>query len=523
MGLRGWWSGWWFCGGLALGCVDPGVKPADTGRASGDSAPVHSATEDSRTSDDSPEPDSTHSGIHSGDSGDDTAVPTDDSADTAADCPDTGDGTLPGDDTGEATDACDGDLVGVRDTKLCGQVASQRAGYALSAGSTGPCSPPAIAIGDYTKTGEVDAYVTYGDPTNGWLSDLTHIGGLVDDQTPFFAIAVEISGDYDGDGYVDLAAGAPFADLGYADGRLYVYAGPIDTSASVDTYDAAVNSVTPSSYFGMQLAGVDDLEGDGDDELLVGNSWSSFVGSATLLTGPIESMTISDAAANYTHVGHNPGDAVAAGDLDGDGVQEVLLLDSPDGDFYGSVWIVPADRRGNIALLDETAVSGTDDYPLWSWDIEAGDVNGDGYADLLTQYATDTKITTAAVWAGPITTSVDITAAAATLTFREDYAIFYVGICGDLNGDAQSGDLILGIPGLSQLHTVSAPISGAVELDSTTLIAEQESDADQFGAAITCVPDLDHDGYDDLIIGAPYNDEGATDGGAVYTLFGGSW
>ena len=125
MGLRGWWSGWWFCGALALGCVDPGVKPEDTGRAPGDSAPVHSATEDSRTSDDSPGPDSTHSGIHSGDSGDDTAVPTDDSADTAADCPDTGDGTLPGDDTGSSGTGCDGDLVSIRDTKWCGSVEDQ--------------------------------------------------------------------------------------------------------------------------------------------------------------------------------------------------------------------------------------------------------------------------------------------------------------------------------------------------------------------------------------------------------------
>ena len=96
---------------------------------------------------------------------------------------------------------------------------------------------------------------------------------------------------------------------------------------------------------------------------------------------------------------------------------------------------------------------------------------------------------------------------------------------GDVNGDGYD-DLIVGSPGYSVGMGMAYLFTGSASgIDSSAVAALMASDAailDRFGAAVAGAGDVDGDGYDDVIVGAYESDDGGSGAGSVYLYRGGA-
>ncbi len=296
------------------------------------------------------------------------------------------------------------------------------------------------------------------------------------------------AGDWDGDGFADLLVGAiTQEDIGPTSGKVYVVPGPLEGGGALGAVAVALRGETKGDYAGWAVAVVPDTNGDGRAELFVGAPGSERGGlgggAAYLLTDPpvdgtlLQSETVfvgrGPATAAPPHGAPSEGDGVGsvlgdAGDLDGDGLSELLL--GANGHETGgadagavAVWMGPA----------PTGVLAFDD------------------ADRL--------------WVG-----------AAALTYAGDAAIGAADLTGDGLPDLAVVDQVG--PGVVRIVASPPPPSGPLP-DATWATVRGEADGDQAGASIAAA-DLDGDGADDLVVGAYGNDATGDTAGAVYVVRG---
>jgi hypothetical protein len=155
----------------------------------------------------------------------------------------------------------------------------------------------------------------------------------------------------------------------------------------------------------------------------------------------------------------------------------------------------------------------------------AGDVNGDGYDDVIVgafRYPGGGGVGRAYLYLGaPAMASVPALVLAAP-SGGSGWFGTSVASAGDFNGDGY-GDFIVGaryaggIPGKAFIYF------GGPSLDATpdlTLIGESAASGTWFGSSVASAGDLNGDGFDDVIVGAP--NYGPSQTGRVYVFFGGS-
>ncbi len=348
--------------------------------------------------------------------------------------------------------------------------------------------------------------------------------------------SVSTAGDVDGDGYDDVIVGAPGAYAEPADpvGRVSVYLG----SASGLQNSPAWQAHGDQGYaeYGSCVATAGDVNGDGYADVIVGapdydaaytNAGRAYVyhGSAVgLLSTP---TWWADGDQDQTVFGQ----AVAsAGDVNGDGFSDVLV---------GAPWFddVLVDRGRAYLYLGSS--SGLESSPAWTavgerpratlgWSVAtAGDVNGDGYSDVIigapSAYATG-RVGRAYVYLGSSSGLETDPSWTAECTQVEALFGLSVATAGDVNGDGYS-DVLVGAPwfdvmyedeGRGYLYRGSS--SGlASEPDSVGL---GEAYAAVFGNAMAGALDANGDGYSDVLVGAPGYDVGPDAEGRVYLYFG---
>ncbi len=189
-----------------------------------------------------------------------------------------------------------------------------------------------------------------------------------------------LPGDFDGDGYRDLAVGALNAAVG----------GVTQAGAVAVTYGSAGGAniarhtvlsqssagipgvVEKGDRFGSSLA-VGDFDGDGYSDLIIGASGEDVgtvkdAGSLTIVFGSAQGL-----AARAIAIGNVGGAALAAGDFDHDGRTDVATTAAGG----QKIWVV----RGTTSTTPKavTVSPGVDGLVT---KLAAGDVTGDGYADL---------------------------------------------------------------------------------------------------------------------------------------------
>ena len=304
---------------------------------------------------------------------------------------------------------------------------------------------------------------------------------------------------------------------------------------SVSDAHATYVGAARSNYLGRGLAGAD-RDGDGVQEAVVGayGSTSSRGTVSVFDSTQSGSWAASTASEQWTGTNYNDylGWAVAGGDVDGDGLDE-LVLTAYAADIDG------VSSSGAVYLLDDDAGSGTVSTAatttwsgLYGWSIGTavavgGDLDDDGATDILigASSADWTGSNSGAVFVVPAddTGSHSVyTAAVVYGTATSDYLGNSVARAGDVDGDGID-DLLAGAYGNDDAgsssgtsYVVLGPVTGARSADDADVLLWGESSSDDSGYAVAGVDDHDGDGYDDVLIGA-YD---AGSGGRAYLVLG---
>jgi len=186
---------------------------------------------------------------------------------------------------------------------------------------------------------------------------------------------------------------------------------------------------------------------------------------------------------------------------------------------------------GDTSTAD-ISISGPATYDYFGWSAAVGDFNGDGTNDIAASafYADGTACSycgTAYVFNGPTTAT---SSGDASTTFEGTSTYDYVGYsiaAGDLDDDGYD-DLLIGAYGVDDGGSTSGSVyvaygsasgwtSGAAA-DLPSLYGDNSSD--YMGTAVSVVGDVNGDGYDDFTVGSLYNADGAYRGGQVYLIAG---
>jgi hypothetical protein len=362
-------------------------------------------------------------------------------------------------------------------------------------------------------------------------------GAAVGDQ---FGRAAASAGDVNGDGFADIVVGA-FADdtLGPGAGRAFVYLG--GPTASFDSTPDGTLSGTPGSALGFSVASAGDVNGDGFDDVVVGAPSAAIgdaldIGRALVYLGGAGTRFDSepDATLSGAAAGDTFGVAVSsAGDVNGDGFDDLLVgafQNDDAGEDAGSAYLYfgAADGLDSVADATLTGAAAGDVYGRAV--AAAGDVNGDGFADVLVgaeaNDAGGVSAGRAYLYLGAAGTAFDTTSDG-TLTgvTANDRFGTAVASAGDVNGDGLD-DVIVG----ASFNDAAGNSAGrayvflggrGATFDATFDQALTGAAAsDFFGDAVAGAGDVNGDGFDDIIVGAFGNDAGGNEAGRAYIYMG---
>ncbi|MBO6534900.1 MAG: FG-GAP repeat protein [Balneolaceae bacterium] len=372
------------------------------------------------------------------------------------------------------------------------------------------------------------------------------------------------SGDINGDGYDDLIIGAKQYDS-YR-GKVVVIFGSDSTFAAttgISTLDGTngfqMDGPKATSFFGDAVAS-GDINGDGFDDIIIGAHVKAeayvVYGKSSGFSATFDVTTLdgSNGFKLYNTNYGNAGFAVSSGDINGDGYADVVV--STPYDSNGSVTTIFGKYDAfadsiDIRTLDGSVgfnVRGINSLQKIAKSVSTGDINGDGYDDLIIDRpdqnsgSVDSSFVyivfgKANGFSGDIYLS--------TLTESEGFKISVFSqpsssndvhvSTGDVNGDGYD-DIIFGIVhgnvtdlennvyvvyGKSMMATNNIQVS---DLNgSNGFVVDAEFVNDNFGAGLSS-DDINGDGYDEVVIGANFvkNTDGDKYPGKVYVVNGGS-
>lgn len=438
--------------------------------------------------------------------------------------------------------------------------------------------------GEYLSSGEFKPQVW------GLKTDLSHANASIlgEDDQAHSGTSVAGLGDVNGDGFGDILIGAP--GMNDSKGRCFLFFGRSSddwykdmglSEANVTFIPDAGGLDTEGCLFGYATAGAGDINGDGYNDILIGAPnqkedeyyppWV-YAGRAYAYLGrPTEdwstNMTLEDA--NVVFRGSNEfwrfGFSVSsAGNFNsdvhggnGNDIDDILIgaWGAEDGtnDLYtGRTYLFcgnPAWSPFDHYTIDLDILDG-DEPIVYLYGEDAsdfsgfavtgvGDVNNDQYDDIVIGAPHDEEGGTDAgqvylIFGRPVTDFITIPLSAADASFlgedEGDQVGRSVSGAGDVNNDGYN-DILLGAPyneeggtDAGQAYLIFGKPTNQWQSDislsqaNASFIGEDSSDL--AGSSVTGVGDLNKDGYSDILIGAPGDEEGGTDAGQTYLILG---
>jgi hypothetical protein len=344
---------------------------------------------------------------------------------------------------------------------------------------------------------------TFGSPDWSVEGTQTAAAGT---RSPHFGAAVAGAGDLNGDGFADFVVGAP--DYDYYElqtfrgtlGTVFIYLG----STQGPLLSGHLGLGAPTTGFGYRVARGGDIDGDGRGDFLASmhlalfgdppRVWASYAGGSPVL------LYFGDRASNF-------GDAIAGGcDIDGDGYDDV---------------VVGASGAATVSIFNGTPQGINETPPTLVLTGGAhfgqavacsGDVNHDGFDDVAIGDDTGVSVRLGSA-AGLATTPTW------TMLSPQPGSSFGASLAwaGDMNGDGYS-DLIVGASTFNAGYAGQGAVfvygGGPGGLSTIPILAAapvQQGGA-QFGAAVSGAGDYDGDGLAEVMVGAPAFDPGIAPG-----------
>ncbi|MEZ4756812.1 MAG: FG-GAP-like repeat-containing protein [Flavobacteriales bacterium] len=403
---------------------------------------------------------------------------------------------------------------------------SVRSGWSVaSAGDVNGDGYSDIITGHYLAniggpTEEGIASIHHGSPTGIDPVPATILQG--GQASAWFGRSVSGAGDMNGDGYADVVVGAVTFSAGQSlEGAAFVYLGSATGVATTHHRRFELNQGGANVGESVSVAG--DVNGDGFSDVIVGseNYGGSLVGAASIYHGGTEvaSQTASLAWSYGQSAAHAGSSLAHAGDVNGDGYGD-LLVGAPDAS--------DGQAAEGLAYLHYGSTSGINATPDLTLQIDlagahhgacvatAGDVNGDGYADVVVGAPQANGTGRATVYhgaSGGLSTS-----PAWTLNGTGGSELgLSVMTAGDVNSDGYA-DLIVAAPAADEVRVFLGTAAGLEAVPHISFTPPAVGI--RFGQAVSTAGDVNGDGYSDVLIGAPLFTNGQNEEGAVFIYHG---
>jgi hypothetical protein len=383
-----------------------------------------------------------------------------------------------------------------------------------------------------------------------------HSWQAVGNPGDLFGYSVGTAGDVNGDGYDDVIVGAWAyeSDGGEnEEGGAFVFYGSATGLSPSPDWTAESNQAL--AWFGIAVGTAGDVNGDGYDDIIVGSQryansevdeGAAFVwyGSAAGLGDPgtpanADWMAESDRGGAYCY------SVSTAGDVNGDGYDDVIVAwpvyaNPETGEGAAFVWYGSATglgpEDGNPTNADWMAESDQAFSYLGAGEgnpaaTTAGDVNGDGYDDIIVGVLGydngETDEGAAFVWYGSVSGLGPEDGNPTNADWRAEVDVesasfgFSVGRAGDVNGDNYD-DVVVGASDFNDYSDPDNPEEGEGRafvwygsatglgpdgtLDNADWMVEGNQPGARLGFSVATAGDVDNDGYDEVIVGAKWSE-----------------
>jgi hypothetical protein len=320
----------------------------------------------------------------------------------------------------------------------------------------------------------------------------------------------EAIGDVNGDGQHDLVGQGHRYDDHH--GLVFVAFGPVSGTHLGTDADIVLTGVDADMGFGLDIAPLGDVNGDGRADLAAAASIADvgtvYVWHQSLVAGAWTTDSADAVLVSESSGGDGAGGTLAGGrDLSGDGLPDLVI-----GDFWydggaGAVYEVDAPFAGTAALDAADRVHATDTsatggmHTFFAIEADAGDMDGDGLAEVVAASCLPYE---AYVFGGGVGPTTDLTDATATVTFNDGSSNPSLSVAGDVDGDGTDDLLASEMPfedgGSAWLFY--GPFTGALALaDASAVFSDEGTTYGRLGIEARG-GDVDGDGYADLLIGS---------------------